>query len=667
MHSELDNLLEKIKKDVQEYFKHEKAGIFSDQNPTLQVSIDDEFELWWHNIIKVLINLPYPENYHYRLVTELKKHGFGDDMIDQFMRYFPAVKRAVWWYSRSGIFYDILNRAFRQRNVRVLLLFGSFLQDLYRELKREHQHIQQQSRNERPIVTVYRGQVLSEKDLAKLAVGCSIRSNALFSTSTDRSIAKAFLATSENLQDVNRILFEIEADYRDLTAVFADITQLSFYPDEDETLFMVNTRFLLHSQQEQNDLHGLPSYWLVKLKLQSNYDILRDRQLQAGSTRKTLKNCLSALSDMSEMKSTLEDTVVFDILMDIYPEEARWIEAVKLYSLAELEAQCCDDPREKKHDYSSAFSYYEQALAIWNEYLGDDDELNCSFDIAENYLAMAELYECGTPHSFNLSDNYLKEAVSSYELALQKCSARDYVEMEIVSKLGKVCRNLARTDWEGYGLKAVTYKERWIELITRDTIPSRPEYLVGEYQDLGDRYAVIHRYEDALSYYKKALELYLSADVEEDSLPCMTDLYRKIVIVCTQHTHDFNSALHYELLRHKCCLKQLAKNETAPSVLQLSSLGESHFSVADCYLNTREYIPAYKHLLEGLAYIRQKKDLVLEEGRLVIREGCLVYTSDGRPLREPCKPDDMEIGDCNCKIKEKEEKLKYVETLLENE
>ena len=666
MHSELNDLLENIKKDVREHSEYKKNNIFSDQNPALQVSVDDRFELWWYNLNKVLISLPYPENYHHRLVTELKEHGFTHEAIDKFQRDFPSKRRAVWWYSQSSIFYGILNRAFRQRNVRVLLLFGSFLQDLYRELKTE-QRLQQQSRSANPTVKVYRGQVLQKADLEKLVNGYPIRSMALFSASTDRLIAEDFLIDSEGQQDVNRVLFEIEANYEHRAAMFSGIAKLSFFPNERETLFMANTTFLLQSRQERNDLHGLPSYWVVQLKLQSNYDMLRDRQLEAGSQRKTLKNCVNALSDMSEMICTFDDAIVFNVLMDIYPQEATWIRAIKLYSLAELEAQRCDDPRENKYGYFSAFSYYDEALAILEKYLADDDdELNCSFDVAENYLAMAQLYECGPPHLNNRSIPYLKKAVSFYELALQKCSATDYEGMGIVFKLRQVYRDLAKTDWEEYGSKAVSYQERWIELIMQDAIPSRPKRIAGEYQDLADRYAVIHRYEDALSHYKKALELYLSDNVKEESLPSVMDLYRKIVTVCTEQTHDFNSALHYELLRHKCSLKQLAEKQTAPSELWLNSLAESHFFVADCYINTRQFVPAYKHLHEGLAYMRQRKDLILKEGRLVIRAGQLVFTSDRQPLREPCSPDDKQLSDCDCKIKEKEEKLEYVQTLLES-
>ncbi|UJR11431.1 hypothetical protein I4U23_015611 [Adineta vaga] len=664
IHTERDDLLKKIKEDVQEYFKHEKAGIFSEQNPRHQISIDDNFELWWHNIIKVLISLPYPENYHHRLVAELKNHGFTDAIIDEFKIDFPSKKRAVSWYSGSSIFFGILNQALRQRNIKVLLLFGSFLQDLYRELKQE-----QEKYTARSIVKLYRGQVFSDKDLEKLAAGCSIQNNALFSTSSDCSIAKGFLIASECEQGANRVLFEIETDYRHLTAVFADITSLSFFPEERETLFMVNTRFVLHSIQERNDLHELPPYWLVKLKLQSHYDIFRDTQLEAGSERKTLKNCLSALRDMSELIATLEDTIVFDILMNIYPREAKWIKAVKLYALAELEAQHCDDPTEKKHDYSSSFSYYEQALAIWEEYSAvddDDDKLNCSFDIAENYFARAQLYECGPPHLSDFSVDFLKKAARFYELALKKCSTNDYEKMEIVPKLSRVYKDLTRTDRDKYGLKSIEYQHLWIELVKDHPIPSKSQDLAWNYENLADRYAVLYHYEDAMIHYKKALEFYPLNNMQADLLDRMMDLYRKIVTIYMEHMHDFKSALHYELLRHECCQKLFAENNSTPNRFSMRSIEESHFSVADCYLNMKQYILAYKHLYQGLAYVQQRKYLILRDVRLVIKDGRLVYASNERPLQEPCKSDDKELEDCNCIIKEKEQKLKYAETLLEN-
>ncbi|CAF0862017.1 unnamed protein product [Adineta ricciae] len=595
---------------------------------------------------------------------EFKKHGFKDEIIDQFMEDFPSKRNAAWWYSRSVTFYDILNRAFRQRNIRVLLLFGSFLQNLHHKLRERQQQL---SGTAKPVVTVHRGQVLSYRDLEKLIVGCSVRSNAFFSTSAARLTANKFLATTADAEDLRRVIFSIEIDYRDQTAVFANIAKFSYYPREKETLFMANTRFVIHSRQEKDASRDSPSCWLIELKLQSDSDILRDRQLETESKRKTVKNCLNALSDMSEMIASFEDAVVFDILMEIYPEEAKWIQAMKFYALAELEAQCCDDPRNKKYDYSSALSYYEQALAIWREQLDNDDDLNCSFDIAENYFAIAQLYECGPPDLSNLSIGYLVDAVSSYELALEKCSTKDYEAIEIVFKLCGICRDLAKIDSEKYGLKSIAYQQRWIELLTQRTIPPKPKSLAGHYEDLAERYATIQHYDDVLIHYKRALEVYLSNSVEEDLFQRMIDVYKKIAIVYTHHKDDFHSALHYELLRHTCYLKHLMKSEIPLNGFYLGSLADSHSSVADCYLNTWQYIPAYKHLLKALVFSEERKDFVLKEGRLVFREGRLIYASDGQPLREPCQPDDKKLEDCDSKLRELEEKLKNVEKMLENE
>lgn len=659
MHNELDKLLETIKKDRDQYFIHRKTGIFSYHNPTLQISLDDNFEIWWHSISKVLVSLPYPKNYHYRLVNDLKQHGFTESVLDEFRTRFPSEKRAVWWYTQAGTFYDILNRAFRQRNLKVLLLFGSFVQDLYLTLKEE------QSKHGNSIDKVYRGQVFSGNDLEKLSPGCSIQNLAFFSTSTVLDEAKSFLFTSSELQDVTRVIFEIEIDYNDKTALFADIAQLSYFPSECEILFMINTRFTFQTREERNDIPFIPSYWAIKMKVQPYYDILRDRPLDAGSgrERKTLKNCLNALSDMSELIATVKDTVIFDVLMNIYPDEAKWIRAIKLSCLAEFEAQLCDDPTKNKDDYSSALSQYEEAMNIWLNYL-DDDQLNCSFDIAQIYNAMAELYSCGPTH---VSEHYLpslNKAAHFYELALKKCSTTDYELLEIVHKLQNIYTNLSRTDPQTYGLKAITFQEHWMKINKHKTIPSKSKELASEYEDLADRYAMINRYEDALNYNKQALELYLSNNTDENVSLAVMNLYTTIITLYTEKMKDFNSALSYQLLRHDFCMKWIGRKTIPLSEYDLHCLADSHFFIADCYVNTREFDLALKYLIEGLILMRQRRDLIAKEGQLVFREGKLLYTPDGEPLRESCGPNHRYLNECISKIKEKEEKVKHIKRLL---
>ena len=647
-----------------QYFIHRKTGIFSDYNPTLQISLDDNFEIWWYSISKVLISLLYPKNYHHRLVNDLKQHGFTDRILDEFREEFPSQRRAIWWYTRSGIFFDILNRAFRQRNLKVLLLFGSFVQDLYLHLK-EEQSKQQQLRSTNPTDTVYRGQAISEDDLEKLAPDCAIQNMTFLSTSTDREKAEDFLLSSVGMQNVTRVIFEIDIDYEHKTALFSDMAQFSFFPSECEVLFIMNTRFAFQSREECNDRPDLPPHWVIKLKLKSYYDMLRDRQLNAGPERerKTLKNCLNALSDMSELIATSEDTVVFDILMNIYPDEKEWIRAIKLSCLAEFEAQRCDNPRENEVDYSLAFPIYEQSLQIWENYL-HDDQLNCSFDIALIYNAMAELYHCVPSDSNEHYLCYLKKAVDSYEIALNKCSPMDYEEMEIVYNLNGAYFNLTKIDPNTYGLKAIRFNERWIELQIHDIIPPKPKDIANQYEDLAKRYEMINHYNDALNYYQKSLELYLSNDLDEGLSLSIRDLYKTIVKIYTKNTHDFNCALHYDLLRHQFCLKWLEGKQRPFSEYHLHCLADSHFFVAECYINTRELDLAHQHLVEGLTSMRQRKDSIVEQGQLVFRNGQLVYTPDGQFLRQTCHPNNQYLNDCLSKIKEKEKKLKYVEILL---
>jgi hypothetical protein len=348
-----------IKEDLQQYFRHVKAGMFSDVRWVPEKSIDGHFCSWWRNLMNVLVSLPYPENYHHQLVNAFQKHGFKLDIIEAFRVEFILTRRAVWWYSHSSYFYGVLNRALRQRNIRTLLLFGSFLQDLHRHLKSEHYKQKQHSPNR--IITVYRGQVLSSNDLEALEVGFPVRCNSLFSTSIDRDVALAFLLSTLEERAIERVLFEIEVDYQIVCPPFADISQFSSYGGEHETLFMPTTCFFLESCHKEvttfNELST--SYWLVKLKILSDDDIYSNRELEVpNSTRKTVKNCVDALSEIVEMVSVEDVQLVFDTLAELYPRERTWFTANKFYCLAMLEFENNND------DYCMVVKHHKQAIEI---------------------------------------------------------------------------------------------------------------------------------------------------------------------------------------------------------------------------------------------------------------------------------------------------------------
>lgn len=666
MHKELSSLLVAIEKDVQEYRKREKAGIFCPLKYKPQKTISGTYCSWWQNFIKVLISLPYPENYHHQLVDEMKRCRFVDKVLDEFQTSFPSEKRAIWWYSRSGCFYDILNQAFRQQNVKVLLLFGSFLQDLHRQLKSKHFEQKQLLWN--PVITVYRGQVLSNKDFEELVVGCLVRCYSFFSSSANRDIALSFLDSSSSNEGTKNVLFEIEVDYQKVCLPFANVSQLSFYPEEQETLFMPNTYFLItdHRFEEANTTNGYQiPYWLVKLKILSDHDLFSNREFEVtNAPRKTVKNCVDALSEMLENDFSKDIPMIFNTLATLYPKEAEWIEASRLYCLAMLEFEINYD------DYTLVVSYHEQALAIWQKYYLQDEELNCYFNIAENYFALGELFGHSVENQKNASICHWKQALQLYEQAFVRCPkiATDYQTVSILYKLVLVCQNLLPSNnVEQYGSKAIIYQRKRIDLMSpQKPVLSASNEIATHYRILADIYATIHQYGDALKSYKEAFRLYLRNDNDEaeyrTSCNELISLCKDIVKICIKHTHDFDLALQYQLLQHEYELKTLRTNTPAYSTLLSyvvpKNLAESHFSVSDCYINVNQYVEAHEHLIQGLEYMRNSRELLLQDGRTVSR-------SDGYCVFLPLTEDDEQLKGYDLRINEKEEKLRIIKQLLE--
>ena len=566
-------------------------------------------------------------------MTELREHGFTDHALDNFQRDFPDRKGAVWWYSKHSLFYGTLNQAFRQSNVRVLLLFGSFIQDLYRELASAIL-----TQRATPRTTVYRGQLLPRNDLEKLLHGYTIRTSGFFSTSLKPGVASEFLeAAGENSQHLKRVVFEIEVDFQINSAVFADVSQLSVFSDEQEVLFMANTLFLFDSYREQSDSNG-SSYWLVELKLQSDDDVYSNRDLHAGTGRRTVNNCVIALGDMLDMASLDEVTVVFDALMDIYPSEKNWIEARGLCCKAVVESQLHTNLKERDRQCLLALDHLKQAQVMWDNH-PPNKELNSSFHVGEIHYAVAELYRDKMENRKTDCDAHMKQALHYYEQALNNCSPTDYERMGALQKSRDVSRNLAHLDLNLYGIKAVNYQKEWMKLIPQQEIANQNKIL-------GDAYAVIHRYDDALCQYERAAK----------GLTHSNELYEQMVRISIEKQHDLALALHYQLLWHERKLKEFQEND-ALLERHLQVLAESHFSVADHYSGTQQYVGAHTHLSAGLDCCQRRR----EELR---RTGPFVTTGTGPDVPGIYRFVDNRLQEFENSIEENEEKLGIVLSYL---
>ena len=170
--------------------------------------------------------------------------------------------RALWWYTRDCFLYRMLNKALRVQNVQLLYLLRFFIRHLQQQLA--------QSQCSSP-VRVYRGQLMSNDELEGLrnSNGRLLAMNSFFSTSLDRQLALSFCQNSASANDLQRVLFVIDADPHVVKGKpFANIASFSEFAGEGEVLFMLGSIFRINEVQQSKDRE----YWTIRLTLCSDDD-----------------------------------------------------------------------------------------------------------------------------------------------------------------------------------------------------------------------------------------------------------------------------------------------------------------------------------------------------------------------------------------------------------
>jgi hypothetical protein len=130
-----------------------------------------------------------------------------------------------------------LNKALQVQNVDLLFLFRFFIRHIGQELEN--------NKCKSPL-QVYRGQLMSKEEIKILinSVGEIILMNSFLSTSLNRQSAKSFLSMADSSNELDKVFFEINADPRiENIKPFSNITSHSFYPNEEEILFMIGSIF----------------------------------------------------------------------------------------------------------------------------------------------------------------------------------------------------------------------------------------------------------------------------------------------------------------------------------------------------------------------------------------------------------------------------------------
>jgi len=207
---------------------------------------------------------------HMELVQALRNtYSTSDlelDFIEDFANSYTA-NDAIRWYTCESFLYKTLNEALRKQNLDQLFLFRYFIKDIHQQLRKAYDDTK--TRNENKVVVLYRGQAISKKELQQLQAseGQYIAMNSFLSTTKDKNMAIEFLRKPCKA-GLKPILFEITADYNMISDPFADITELSHFHTENETLFMLGCVFRIEAITEIDE----QGYHLLQLELCSKDD-----------------------------------------------------------------------------------------------------------------------------------------------------------------------------------------------------------------------------------------------------------------------------------------------------------------------------------------------------------------------------------------------------------
>ena len=304
--------------------------------------------------------------------------------------------RSLWWYTRQSFVYRLLNKALRVQNFNILYLFRFLIRDLEEELEK--------NKCAKP-VRVYRAQQMSKEEIEMLnkSVGEFISMNSFLSTSINRQQARAFLSHVDPSLGIEPVFFEIDADPRlKNTKPFSNITSFSYFPREEEVLFMIGSIFRLVEIKCDDD-----GVWNIRMVLCSENDhqlqpLFQHMKNELGTGDTNLLRFGHVLKDMGKLDDAekyfhrylnqLPDDdpdisacyhalgIVTDIKGD-YDSSLKWYNKSLEIFIQTLKS---DDPNigttlnsiaviyRKQGDYAHALESFEKALAIWKKAYGED-------------------------------------------------------------------------------------------------------------------------------------------------------------------------------------------------------------------------------------------------------------------------------------------------------
>ncbi|CAF0834688.1 unnamed protein product [Adineta steineri] len=231
--------------------------VIMNQNLIPIFSLKEEYQdfLWYKLHIEVLTHYPWSRDNTQKMLSKCNQYYWKDNVqkknIEQFKNTYKP-ENAIEWYTRDSFVYRLVNKALRSLDMEEINIFQPYIKALCRQLEQLHK----QNQSNKPL-TVFRGHgnmTTSQLDKIKENINALVSFNGFLSTSTNYNVAVMFAGTTSTNEE--SVIFEIKTNYNLTNVIFADISQFSNMPVEDEVLFSLCSVFKIDSavRDEENQL-----------------------------------------------------------------------------------------------------------------------------------------------------------------------------------------------------------------------------------------------------------------------------------------------------------------------------------------------------------------------------------------------------------------------------
>ncbi|CAF4056263.1 unnamed protein product [Rotaria sp. Silwood1] len=554
--------------------------LFDQKQVSLKDLTRESADFLWYQLLKdVLLAMPETVDSKIEMIDRFRIYYSSKNptfltKVDEFEQTYQSCD-AICWYTKDSIVYRLVNQALRTEDIEALLAVRYYISDLCTCLKKECEKLKVQGLD---VLTVYRGQFLPTEDIDKLqqSVGQLISANGFLSTTRSLIVAEIYAGPGN-------VIFEYVIDtHLNQNIIFADISEHSEMPHEEEVLFDLGTIFRV----EKVYFDKSSGFWKVNL-------------VAADETENLTNNFMRQRRDRMRMPSIELEFGFLLIEMGQYSKAISYFDNL-------IQQHQNDDIFKLNCYYSLAFSYsgnHQNVKAMQYATFAYKRCIELSSNTDKGDRMLSRLFDLlGSIHL----ERGETELASKYYYQSMNINPSDADNPEILALYHRtnayICFSQGNyTQALDHFQKRLTIYEKWTTYDDRA--------LAESHSSLGRTYLEIKHYEQAFEHLQITLELY------KKSLPthhsALSSTYRDLANIC-HCTKKYDLALEYYLKAEESAptLKKFTDNSVLLSAHLCSLAG-------NCYLHKNENTLAEQYFRTSLALYEKCRSSVKGENLLI--------------------------------------------------